>query len=241
MSLVISHTPHDRHAGAADKGLFTPHAVAGAEIQVIVVEDHPPVRQGLELLLPRRGFRMIGSAGSFEAGVRMIRARRPDVALVDIDLGDGAGSGTDLAKALHDERSATATVLYTGSIDNALIDVAVDSGARALVLKSSPIEHLADAIRAAAAGQHYVDPLVASMPWRCEQGAPGVSKREAQVLALLAQGLTTDQVAGDLFLSPETVQTHVRNAARKLGAHGRLHAVILALMRGDIDLPVAAR
>ena len=184
---------------------------------------------------------MIGSAGSFEAGVRMIRARRPDVALVNIDLGDGAGSGTDLAKVLHDERSATATVLYTGSIDNALIDVAVDSGARALVLKSSPIEHLADAIRAAAAGQHYVDPLVASMPRRSEQGAPGVSKREAQVLALLAQGLTTDQVAGDLFLSPETVQTHVRNATRKLGAHGRLHAVILALMRGDIDLPVAAR
>ena len=241
MSLVNAGIPHERQAVAAPKGLSEPRAVAGAEIQVVVVEDHPPVRQGLELLLPRHGFRMIGSAGSFEAGVRMIRARRPDVALIDIDLGDGTSSGTDLAKALNDERSSTATVLYTGSIDNALIDVAVDSGARALVLKSSPIEHLADAIRAAAAGQHYVDPLVAIMPGRSEPGAPRVSKREAQVLAMLAQGLTTEQVAGDLFLSPDTVQTHVRNATRKLGAHGRLHAVILALMRGDIDLPVAGR
>ena len=241
MNVARSHTPHDRHARAAHKVLFTSRAVAGSEIQVVVVEDHPPVRQGLELLLSRCGFRMIGSAGSFDAGLHMIRARRPDVAVVDIDLGDGAGSGTDLGKALDDERSATATVLYTGSIDNALIDLAVHSGARALVLKSSPIEHLADAIRAAAAGQHYVDPLVASIPRRSEHGAPGVSKREAQVLALLAQGLTTDQVARDLCLSPETVKSHVRNAARKLGAHGRLHAVILAIMRGDIDLPVAAR
>lgn len=58
---------------------------------------------------------------------------------------------------------------------------------------------------------------------------------------MLSQGSTTDQVAQDLFLSPETVQTHVRNASRKLGAHGRLHAVMLALMRGDIELPAAVR
>ena len=211
-----------------------------AQIEVVIVEDHPPVRQGLELLLPRQGFRIVGSAGSAREGGRMIRARRPAVALVDIDLGDG--SGTELAQAIRDEGIRTAIVLYTGSVDNALIDAAVASGARGLVLKSSPIEHLASAIRAAAAGQDYVDRLLTRLPGR-EPGHRGpcqISKREAQVLGMLSQGITTEQVAQDLFLSPETVQTHVRNAARKLGAHGRLHAVILALIHGDIELPAAA-
>jgi DNA-binding NarL/FixJ family response regulator len=208
-----------------------------AQTEIVIVEDHPPVRQGLELLLPRQGFRMVGSAGSAQTGARMIRARRPDVALVDIDLGDG--SGTALATALRDDGIPTAVVLYTGSLDNATIDAAVASGALGIVLKSSPIEHLADAIRAAAAGREYVDRLIAKLPGRAEsRSATVISKREAQVLGMLSQGITTEQVAQDLFLSPETVQTHVRNATRKLGAHGRLHAVILALVRGDIDLPV---
>lgn len=214
-------------------------ATAGetAAIEILIVEDHPPVRQGLELLLPRQGFRIVGSAGSAREGHRMIRARRPAVALVDIDLGDG--SGTDLAMTIRDEAIATAVVLCTGSIDNAVIDAAVDSGARGIVLKSSPIEHLADAIRAAAAGREYVDRLIARLPGRsAADRVATISKREAQVLGMLSLGSTTERVAQELVLSPETVQTHVRNATRKLGAHGRLHAVMLALVRGDIDLPV---
>ena len=208
-------------------------------IEIVVVEDHPPVRQGLELLLPRQGFRMIGSAGSAKEGAHMIRARVPRVALVDIDLGDG--SGTDLAKAIHEEGSPTAFVLYTGSVNNTVIDDAVASGALGLVLKSSPIEHLAAAIRAVAAGQTYVDRCVAALPGREAPGDPTISTREAQVLGMLSQGQTTEQVAQDLRLSRETIQTHVRNATRKLGAHGRLHAVILALAHGDIELPIQAR
>lgn len=217
-----------------------PAADQAATIEILIVEDHPPVRQGLELLLPREGFRIVGSAGSAREGGRMIRARRPAVALVDIDLGDG--SGIDLAMAIRDEGIATAFVLCTGSLDNAVIDAAVDSGARGIVLKSSPIEHLADAIRAAAAGREYVDRLIATLPGRAAgHGAGTISKREAQVLGMLSQGNTTEEVARELVLSPETVQTHVRNATRKLGAHGRLHAVILALVRGDIALPAGVR
>ena len=222
-------------AGVIDVSAAMP-AAPSAPIQIVVVEDHPPVRQGLELLLPRHGFRMIGSAGSAKEGARLIRLRKPDVALVDIELGDG--SGADLARAVADEASGTATVLYTASIDSAVIDDAGNSGACALVLKSSPIESLADAIRAAAAGRHYVDPSVARMcARRRDANARCTSAREAQVLELLARGLTTEQVARELFLSPETVKTHVRNATRNLGARGRLHAVILALVQGEIELP----
>lgn len=233
--------PQSHHASTDGFARRSGHARGdepAAQIEVLVVEDHPPVRQGLELLLPRQGFRIIGSAGSARDGGRMIRARRPAVALVDIELGDG--SGTELSQAIRDEGIATAIVLYTGSVDSAVIDAAVASGARGLVLKSSPIEHLANAIRAAAAGQDYVDRLIAQLPGRGpsgQQGAALVSKREAQVLGMLSQGSTTEQVAQELVLSPETVQTHVRNATRKLGARGRLHAVMLALVRGDIELP----
>jgi DNA-binding NarL/FixJ family response regulator len=212
---------------------------ADSEIQIVVVEDHPPLRQGLELLLAAQGFRMIGSAGCAEQGARMIRARRPDVAVVDIGLGDA--SGIDLAKTMAHEAPATAIVLYTGSINTVVIDDAVNSGAGALVLKTSPLQHVVDAIRAVAAGRTYVDSAVASMSSGKPGGARRTSKREAQVLGLLASGCTTEQIAGTLFLSPETVQTHVRNATRKLGARGRLHAVILALINGEIDPPDTTR
>jgi DNA-binding NarL/FixJ family response regulator len=202
-----------------------------APIEVVVVEDHPPVRQGVELLLGREGFRIVGTAGSAAAGGRMIRARRPDVSLIDVDLGDG--SGTDLTRSLIAEMPDTAIVLYTGSVNAAALEQACGSGAYGVVLKMSPVERVADALRAAAARRNYVD---ASLAGRLPAASAHViSSREAQVLGLLARGATTGQVAGELFLSTETVQTHVRNATRKLGARGRLHAVVLAIARGEID------
>jgi DNA-binding NarL/FixJ family response regulator len=205
-------------------------------IEVLIVEDHPPVREGLELLLPRHGFRTIGSARGAGEGARMIRARRPDVALVDIDLGDG--SGTDLAAGARDEGLPTAVVLYTAAIDRDLVDATAACGAAGLVLKSSPMEHVADAIRAAAAGRNYVDPSLTRMLRPASAGVPRrTSVREAEVLGMLALGRTTGQIADELCLSPATVQTHVRNATGKLGARGRLHAVILALVNGEIELP----
>jgi DNA-binding NarL/FixJ family response regulator len=210
-----------------------------AQIEIVIVDDHPEALAHQQQLQALAYGRMIGSAGSAQEGARMIRARRPDVALVDINLGDG--SGTDLAQALQADAIDTAIVLCTGSLEHAVIDAAVASGARGLVLKSSPIEHLADALRAAAAGQTYVDRLITQLPGRAERhGVALISRREAEVLGMLSQGSTTERVAQDLFLSPETVQTHVRNATRKLGARGRLHAVILALVRGEIELPAAA-
>jgi DNA-binding NarL/FixJ family response regulator len=230
-----------RDGSFAPHGTRTPRSSGAdpvAQIEVVIVDDHPPVREGLVLLLAHHGFRVIGSAGSAREGARMIRARLPRVALVDIDLGDG--SGTDLAKAVHDEGRDTAIVLYTGSVSHAVIDAAVASHAHGLVLKSSPIEHLAAAIRSAAAGRQYVDRLIAQLPDRADdrRGAL-ITKREAQVLGMISQGATSEQVAQQLFLSRETVRSHIRNATRKLGARGRLHAVILALMRGDIELPDA--
>lgn len=204
-------------------------------LQVVVVEDHPSMRSGLELLLGKHGFRVIGSASSVAEGGQMIAARNPDVAVVDIDLGDG--SGTALAKSIAAGDSPVPVVLYTGHVDASLLEEAVESGAKGVVLKTSPFEDLARALRAAAGGATFVDQAVsASLRSGAAQTHSRLSRRETEVLGLLAHGQTSVQVAGELVLSEQTVDTHVRNACHKLGARGRLHAVIIALGSGELML-----
>jgi DNA-binding NarL/FixJ family response regulator len=205
------------------------------ELQVVVVEDHPSMRSGLELLLAKHEFRVIGSAASVAEGHEMIAARRPDVALVDIELGDG--SGIALARTLAEADKPVAVVLYTGHVDQAVLEEAVDSGASGVVLKTSPLDDVARALRAAAAGGTFVDQAVSASLREGAAKAPSrLSRREAEVLSLLAHGQTSGQVAGELFLSEQTVDTHVRNACQKLNARGRLHAVIIALEAGELTL-----
>lgn len=203
-------------------------------LQVVIVEDHPSVRRGLEALLPRLGFRVIGTAGDVEEGERMLRMRRPDVAVIDVDL--AGASGTDLAELFSGDDGVPA-VLYTGLSDPARLSDAVHSGAGGVALKSGQLEDLASALRAVASGRSYIDPAIAEIiRSNVRKGSP-VSPREAEVLALLAQGCSGNEIAERLVLSPQTVETHVRNAVRKLGARGRLHAVILALESGVIERP----
>jgi two-component system response regulator NreC len=212
-------------------------------IQVVIVEDHPALRRGFEMLLARQGFRVTGSTGTVEEGARMIGARRPSVALIDIELADG--SGTDLAKRLLAEAPETASVLCTGFLDEHRIDEAVHSGALGIVLKTAPVEELVAAIRSAADGATYVDPRAMAILARRPASTRSISVREAEVLGLLAGGLSCKGAAQELSLAVTTVQTHVRNASRKLGARGQLHAVVLALRGGDLelseDLAVAGR
>jgi DNA-binding NarL/FixJ family response regulator len=182
------------------------------DIQVAVVEDHPSMRSGLELLFAKQGFRVIGSAGSAAAGLTMIEARRPDVAVVDIELGDS--SGTELAEAIAKCDPPVAVVLYTGHVEQQLLEDAVCSGALGVVDQA-------------------VSNVLRDAPTESERR---ITRREAEILALLAHGHTSGEAAGELFLSEQTVDTHVRNACTKLGAHGRLHAVVIALGSGDLEL-----
>lgn len=208
---------------------------APEEIQVILVDDHPPLLRGLELLLPRAGFRVTGTAQTAAEGSRIIAGRRPQVAVLDITLGDD--SGTALGRRVAALSQGTATVLYTGCTDPDILADAVGSGALGVVQKTSPMDDLVGAIRAAAAGRAFVDPHIAELlAVRGAREPTSITPRETEVLGLIAEGLTADEVAEGLCLSTETVNTHVRNACRKLGARGRLHAVILALRQGDLEL-----
>lgn len=205
-------------------------------IRLIVVEDHQAMRQGLELLLGRQGCVVVGSAGRAEDAWKLIRERRPDVAVVDVNLPDE--SGAELARRLLAEDPELGVLLYTGAEDRKTVSEALDCGARGFAVKAGPPTELIDAIRIIARGGTYLDPrlksLLGSRPATTSEHI--LSEREREVLDLLAKGLTGEDAAEQLFLSPLTVRTHVRNAMRKLQAHTRVHAITIALQQGEIQL-----
>jgi DNA-binding NarL/FixJ family response regulator len=204
--------------------------VPGEQLEVIVVDDHLAMRRGIELLLREAGFRIAGVASTLDEARSVLSRRRFDVALLDVQLGDQSAVG--LVEELLREDPTAPIVLYTGytGSDSALHE-AVRAGARGFVLKSSPAERLTGALRAVAAGGTYVDPELAGQ--LAEGGElqrlDSLSARELEVLELLADGLNGQMIAERLFLSPETVRTHVRNATSKLGAHTRVQAVAIVV------------
>lgn len=201
---------------------------------VLLVEDHLAMRKGLEMLLRDRGFHVVGSTASGDAGLRMFRARRPDVAIVDVNLEDGDGG--DLTEAILAEDPEAGVLVHTGLSDPEALEAAADRGARGFVLKTIAPDDLVDATRVVARGGVYVDPTVARLLARRTAPAALLTDREREVLDLLASGLTGEQAAVQLFLSPETVRTHVRNAMRKLNARTRPHAIALAVRLREISL-----
>ena len=203
-------------------------------VSLVLVEDHLALREGLELLLAREGCQILGSVGDPQEAFDVIEQTGPDVAIVDIRLPGESGIG--LTRRLLRERPDLGVVLYTGHSDVQLLYEGLDSGARGYALKDGPPEELLEAIRSIAAGGTYVDPRL--RPALLSRGAtkrvPHLSPREREILDLLAEGLTGAQVAERLFLSPDAVRTHIRNAMAKLEANTRVHAVALALRQKEI-------
>jgi len=202
------------------------------ELEVIVVDDHLAMRRGIELLLREAGFRIAGVAGTLEEARIVLGRRRFDVALLDVRLGQESSVG--LVEDLLRKDPAAPIVLYTGyTRSDSLLHEAVRAGARGFVLKTSPAPRLTDALRAVAAGGTYVDSELAGH--LTEDGElqllSSLSARELEVLELLADGLNGQMIAERLFLSPETVRTHVRNATSKLGARTRVQAVAMVVRR----------
>jgi DNA-binding NarL/FixJ family response regulator len=206
-------------------------------LSLVLVEDHQALREGLELLLDREGCSVLGTAGTAGEGRELIERLDPDVALVDIRLGDE--SGIDLTRQLVDADPARRIVLYTGSSDVELLISGLDSGARGYALKEGTPRELTGALSTVAGGGTYVDPRLrpALLSRRATQRMPSLSRREREIMDLLAQGLTGEDVAEKLVLSSETVKTHIRNAMAKLEAHTRVHAVAIALREGYISPP----
>jgi DNA-binding NarL/FixJ family response regulator len=206
---------------------------AGGNPSLVLVEQHEALRDGLAVLLERRGFNVLGCATTAAHGEEIIREQKPDVAVVGIDLPDERG--TELVRRISGNGVGSKCLIYTGLNDPALLEAAYRAGARGLVAKPAGLSVLVDALREVWRGGRYFDPSFRKGNRNGAEATKALSSRESEILGLLAEGLTGEEIAKRLVLSPETVRTHIRNAMEKLSAKTRVEAVVKALDLGEVQ------
>jgi DNA-binding NarL/FixJ family response regulator len=202
--------------------------------EVLIVDDHAAVRHALEYLLRGAGFAIAAGSEQHTGPRSQLRHGSYDVAMLEIRL--RSGDGLELARHALVTRRQAPLVLYTAYADpRATLVAASRLGAPGLVMTSSPPETLTDALRTVAEGGTFLDPelspLLAAGP--AERRLAVLSRRERQVLSLLADGDSGPEIAERLFLSLETVRTHIRNAITKLGARTRVQAAAMVAAARD--------
>jgi DNA-binding NarL/FixJ family response regulator len=206
---------------------------ASGSPSLVLVEQHEALRDGLAVLLERRGFSVLGCATTAARGEEVIRERRPDLAVVGVDLPDERG--TELVRRISGNGAGSKCVIYTGLNDPNPLEAAYRAGAVGLVAKPAGLSVLVEALREVWRGGRYFDPSFRQVEANGSEKVKALSSRESEILGLLAEGLTGEQIAKRLVLSPETVRTHVRNAMEKLGAPTRTAAVVKALEMGEVQ------
>ena len=202
-------------------------------IRVLIVDDHPIVREGVTAVLEReRDIEVVGTAGTTDEGLRLAATLHPDVVLLDLKL-PGAEAGESVTTFV---RQSPGIVVFTAYDADDDVFRAIRDGARGYLLKGSAAADIVDAIRQVHAGNSYLSPrvaakLVSGVAHPRSRGGL-LSARERGVLRLVAAGLSNRQIAETLSLSERTIKFHVTAILNKLGADNRAQAVALAAERG---------
>ncbi|MGP3733422.1 response regulator [Streptomyces sp. GDS52] len=213
-----------------------PAATEPPAVSVLIVDDHPVVRDGLRGMFESApGFRVLGEAANGVEALERAAALDPDVVLMDLRM--PGGSGVDAIRELS-RRGARAKVLVLTTYDTDSDTLpAIEAGATGYLLKDAPREELFTAVRAAAEGRTVLSPAVASRlvsAVRSPRSAGGepLSAREREVLGLVARGTSNREIARELFISEATVKTHLTHLYAKLGVRDRAAAVARSYDRG---------
>ncbi|MER5806974.1 response regulator transcription factor [Streptomyces sp. NPDC002033] len=207
-------------------------------IRLLLADDHPVVRAGLRAVLDTEpDFEVVAEAATAERAVELAASETVDVVLMDLQF--GAGMHGSAATAAITARPGGPRVLVLTTYDtDADILAAVEAGASGYLLKDAPPEELAAAVRTAAAGQSALAPAVAlRLMDRMRTPAEALTKRELEVLQLVADGLSNQQISKKLFLSQATVKSHLVHVYAKLGVDSRTSAVAAAATRRLIRTP----
>lgn len=202
-------------------------------IRLVLVDDHPVVRAGLRALLDGQDdLEVIADVDGLEAAVAVVADERPDVVLVDLNLGDGKPGGAEVTTALRSLDSPPEVLVLTTYDTEADVLRALDAGARGYLLKDAPPDELFAGIRSTARGQTVLAPSVAAtLVRRATPGAVTITEREVDVLELLSRGLGNKEMARELFVSEATVKSHLSHIYTKLGVDTRAGAVAAAIER----------
>lgn len=203
-------------------------------IRVIVVDDHPVVREGLtQYLALDPDLAVTAAVGSGAELLRVVDAANPQVIVLDMHLPDMDGPG--LVAVLRRRRAGTAVLALSSFADDELVAAAVHAGVRGYLLKDVEPQQLRQAIKTVAGGQTMFHPDVQAVLERTlrDPAQPGesLSGRELEVLDLVAQGLSNREIAQALYISEKTVKTHVSHILAKLGVQDRTQAVVEGLRR----------
>jgi len=211
-------------------------------IRLLLADDHRMLRQGLRRSLVDEGFEVIGEATDGLEAVKLVDALLPDVVLMDVTM--PGIDGIEAVRRVHEAHPEVRVVMLTMHADAEVIADAIRAGACGYLVKDCSIDEIADAVRMAANGDTALSPQLASTMLdelrRLDRPDPEderlVTKREEEVLQLIADGCSTPEVAARLFISQKTVKNHLASIYQKLDARDRTQAVLQAVRMGIVHL-----
>jgi DNA-binding NarL/FixJ family response regulator len=215
------------------------------KIRIVLADDHPIVLDGLRNLIGAESdFELVGEAASGLAALKVIRQKRPDVAVLDISMPEL--NGIVLSRRLAGEMPALRVLVLTLHEDRAYLNQALEAGVRGYVLKRSAVENLVHAIRAVMVGGIYVDPAIAGRaldgkranikPSATRGAAPALTEREAAVLKMAALGFTNKEIASRLDVGVKSVETYKARGLDKLELKTRAELVRYASAQGWLEM-----
>lgn len=216
-------------------------------VRVLVADDHALFRRGLEMVISaEEDIEVVGEAGDGKDAVNLVLEHVPDLVLMDVRM--PGGGGIEATRAIKEAAPNTKILMLTISDEEEDLYGAIKAGASGYLLKEISIDEVADAIRSVRAGQSLISPSMASKlldefaamarkdDEKQEMPTPRLTKREMEVLRLVAQGMNNRAIARELFISENTVKNHVRNILEKLHLHSRMEAVIYAVRERLLEI-----
>lgn len=202
-------------------------------IRIVLVEDHPVVRAGLRALIEGQDdLAVVADADTLQQALTAVTDERPDVVLMDLNLGEGQPGGVEVTAALRALPNPPEVLVLTTYDTEADILRVLEAGARGYLLKDAPPAELFAGIRSTARGETVLAPSVAAtLVRRTTPGAVTITEREVEVLELLSRGLGNKKIARELFVSEATVKSHLSHIYTKLAVDTRAGAVAAAIER----------
>ncbi|MBE3557748.1 MAG: response regulator transcription factor [Ktedonobacteraceae bacterium] len=209
-------------------------------IRLLIIDDHEMVREGLKaILLNEPDFCIVGDTASTVEALRLIETLQPDIVLLDVRFPNA--NGVDLCRTVTERFPGTAVIILTSFMDEELVSQCIQAGARGYILKDIERFDLKRSIRAVARGEGAIDPKAAvalmtqlrRAPQASQEPSPDpLSPQQLVILRLIAQGLSSREIARQLFLSENTIKGYVQEILHRLGVKNRTEAVMIAVKNG---------